>query len=199
MIRFHRFLVILLLFAEFALLSGCVRRKLTVRTDPPGAVATLDNVELGKTPITRDFDYYGKRELKLVKEGYEPHTQMIHLRTPWYEWVGFDFFSEVLVPGTLNDEPEFAFKLKPQQVVSPDDLIAEGERLKALAHSSGTYRVSSGRGVSNVPQSNVPSPTDTVNESIYPPYPTPEIAPPQQDANPLTAPIPNYTAAPEPQ
>ena len=193
MFRFHRFLIILILFAEFALLSGCVRRRLTLRTDPPGAVATLDNVELGKTPITRDFDYYGKRELKLVKEGYEPHTQMIQLRAPWYEWIGFDFFSEVLIPGTLNDEQEFAFKLKPQQVVSPDALIAEGERLKALAHSSGTYRVSSGRGVSNVP-----SPTDAANEPIYPPYPTPEIAPPQ-DANSLIAPVPNYTPAPEPQ
>ena len=198
MFRFHRLLIIFLLFAEFTLLSGCVRRRLTVRTDPPGAVATLDNVELGKTPITRDFDYYGKRELKLVKEGYEPHTQMIHLRAPWYEWIGFDFFSEVLIPGTLNDEQYFTIKLKPQQVVSPDDLIAEGERLKSLAHSSGTYRVSSGRGVSAVPQNNAPSPTEVGGVPIDPPYPTPNLPSPQ-NPNLLSAPVPNYTSAPEPQ
>ncbi len=206
MLFYQRITIILLLLAEVAFLSGCVRRRLTIRTDPPGAVAYLDNAELGKTPISRNFDYYGKRELKLVKEGYEPHTEMIQLRAPWYEWPIVDFFSEVVIPGTITDERVFPVKLKPQRIVSPDDLIAEGERMKAIAHSNGTYRVSSGRARSTIPQDVAPAPpmeyhpTDTAGEvPLSQPYPTPTFTPPADpDAVPLTAPMPEYQPAPSP-
>jgi hypothetical protein len=215
MVFFRRFIIILLLFMELVVVSGCVRRRLTIRTNPPGAVAYLDNVELGKTPISRNFDYYGKRELKLVKEGYEPHTEMIHLRTPWYEWPGLDFFSEVLVPGTITDERVYPITLKPQQIVSPDDLIAEGERLKAIAHSSGTYSTSSGRGriaappLNDSPPSSDVQPTDRGEENILmpPPYPYPDstyltpetVSPEEGDIYSFTAPTPDYTPALEPR
>ena len=211
MVIFKRFTIILLLFAELTAVSGCVRRRLTVRTNPPGAVAYLDHVELGKTPISRNFDFYGKRELKLVKEGYEPHTEMIHLRAPWYEWPGLDFFSEVLVPGMITDEPNYSVNLKPQQVVSPDDLIAEGERMKALAHSSGTYRVSSGSGRTRLeaPQNDPHSsfevpPTDKGEDQLSapPPYPYPnstQLPSEETGSYSFGAPHPDYTPAPEPR
>ena len=215
--RQFRSIILLLLLAELVFVSGCVRRRLTVRTNPPGAVAYLDNVELGKTPISRNFEYYGKRELKLVREGYEPHVEMIHLRAPWYQWPGLDFVSEVLIPGTITDERVYPINLKPQQIVSQDDLIAEGERLKAIAHSSGTYRVSSGRERAVLPQNDPFSalefeaqPTDSGGEQflVPPPYPLdPPLTSPSTYLQPgnldsysfNTAPMPNYTPAPEPR
>jgi len=210
--RQFRSIILLLLLAELVFVSGCVRRRLTVRTNPPGAVAYLDNVELGKTPISRNFEYYGKRELKLVREGYEPHVEMIHLRAPWYQWPGLDFVSEVLIPGTITDERVYPINLKPQQIVSQDDLIAEGERLKAIAHSSGTYRVSSGRGHSAAPQSDPypypafeseAQPTDNGGEQLLipPPYPpSTHLEPENFDSYSFnTAPIPDYSPAPEPR
>ncbi|MCL2306121.1 MAG: PEGA domain-containing protein, partial [Planctomycetaceae bacterium] len=210
MVFFKRLTILLLVFAEITVVSGCVRRRLTVRTNPPGAVAYLDNVELGKTPISRNFDYYGNRELKLIKEGYEPHVETIRLRAPWYQWIGLDFFSEVLIPGTITDEHEYPITLKPQQIVSPDDLIAEGERMKAMAHSSGTYRVSSGSGRNQeVPQSDPYSsfeaqPTDREEEQLLPPPaypPSTYLQPENLDSYSFTAaPIPeNYSPAPEPR
>jgi len=215
MVFFRRFIILLLLLMELTVVSGCVRRRLTVRTNPPGAVVYLDNVELGKTPISRNFHYYGKQELKLIKEGYEPHVEMIHLRTPWYEWPGLDFFSEVLVPGTITDERIYPINLKPQQVVSPHDLIAEGERLKAIAHSSGTYRVSSGRGPIALPPPDVSlppplspafdaQPTDRGEDQLLapPPYPFPDstqLSPEETGSYSFTAPFPDYTPAPEPR
>jgi len=214
--RQFRSITLLLLLAELVFVSGCVRRRLTIRTNPPGAVAYLDNAELGKTPISRNFDYYGKRELKLVKEGYEPHVEMIHLRAPWYQWPGLDFISEVLIPGTITDERIYPINLKPQQVVSPDDLVAEGERMKAIAHSSGTYRVSSGRERMVVPQSDPPpsfdfeiQPTDSSGEQLLtPPPPHPTSSSPSasylrsENLAPYsfnTAPTPHSFPAPEPR
>ena len=207
---FWRIIILLVVLAELTLVSGCVRRRLTVRTNPPGAVAYLDNVELGKTPISRNFDFYGKRELKLIKEGYEPHVEMIHLRAPWYQWFGLDFVSEVLIPGTITDERVYPINLKPQQAISPDDLIAEGERLKAIAHSSGTYRVTGGRGPIAAPPRNEPpaffdaQPTDKGEDQILapPPYPYPDstqLRPEETEMFSITAPFPDDTPAPEPR
>ena len=216
MLFFRRFrlILLLLLLAELVFVCGCVRRRLTIRTNPPGAVAYLDNVELGKTPISRNFDYYGVREIKLIKEGYEPHTEMIRLRAPWYQWVGFDFVSEVLIPGTITDERPYTITLKPQRVVSPDDLIAEGERLKAIAHSSGTYRTSSsssGGSVHPAVPQNDPQPayqptsdaqpTDRGGDQLLAPPPSPastHLPSRGADLYPFTAPTPDNTPAPEP-
>ncbi len=168
--------------------EGCVRRRLTIRSDPPGAAAYLDNEELGKTPISRNFDFYGKRELRLVKEGYETHTEMISLPTPWYEWPGIDFFSEVLTPGEITDRRHFHVRMKPQNVVAPDSLIADAERMKALAHSGGTYRVDS-----SVPTYPVPTVSPTPDPAQ--PFPVPPIPQyPEPEPTPLQGPpVPNPT------
>lgn len=139
-----RILIICMVFST-AISLGCVRRRLTLMSDPPGAVVSLDKVEIGKTPISCNFEHYGNRELRLVKEGYETHTQMISLRAPWYQWAGLDFVSEVLVPHQITDRKTFRIKMRPQKAVSPDDLIAQAEHMKSLAHSSGSYRIDRGR------------------------------------------------------
>ena len=42
--------------------TGCVQRRLTIRSSPPGAVVYVGNQEIGTTPISHDFIYYGSRE-----------------------------------------------------------------------------------------------------------------------------------------
>jgi hypothetical protein len=68
---------------------------------------------------------------------------MVSLSSPWYQWPGIDFFSEILMPGEITDRRYFHIKMRPQQVVSQERLIADAERLKAIAHSNGLYRVDS--------------------------------------------------------
>ncbi len=51
--------------------SGCVQRQLTVTTDPPGTLVHLNGQEFGRTPVTRDFTWYGTYDVELRKEGYE--------------------------------------------------------------------------------------------------------------------------------
>ena len=49
--------------------SGCVRRRLNVRTNPPGALVYVDNQQIGTTPCSVDFTYYGTREIRLDQAG----------------------------------------------------------------------------------------------------------------------------------
>src|SRR5687768_13584388 len=35
--------------------SGCVRRRMTVRSNPPGAKVYVDDIEIGTTPVSTNF------------------------------------------------------------------------------------------------------------------------------------------------
>ena len=68
-----------------ALLPGCVRRRLMVRSNPPGAMVYVDNQPIGTTPCATNFTYYGTREIRLVKPGYETLTINQPIPAPWYQ------------------------------------------------------------------------------------------------------------------
>ena len=46
--------------------SGCVSRRMTIHSNPPGALVLLDGKEIGYTPCSADFLYYGTREVTLA-------------------------------------------------------------------------------------------------------------------------------------
>ena len=88
-----------------AAISGCVEREWTITSEPQGAVVYVSNVELGRTPVTFDFTYYGEYEVILRKEGYETLKTSVQISPPPYEWIGVDFFSEI-APWTYHDRRE---------------------------------------------------------------------------------------------
>ena len=55
-------------------LSGCVERRYTLRTNPPGAQVIVNGEEIGPTPVSRSFTYYGDREITLMLDGYQTQT-----------------------------------------------------------------------------------------------------------------------------
>jgi hypothetical protein len=110
---------------------------MTVRSNPPGATVYLDGKEIGRTPFSTNFNYYGKREFKVVKQGYETQTKLLPVRAPWYEWPGIDFVSEVLVPGKLTDQKFFEFELRTQQETGGAEIVARAEELRRTAHTDG--------------------------------------------------------------
>src|SRR5258707_15345494 len=50
-----RLLPLVLLLATLGSLSGCVERRYTVRTNPPGALLVANDEEIGATPTSRSF------------------------------------------------------------------------------------------------------------------------------------------------
>ncbi|MEM6798633.1 MAG: PEGA domain-containing protein [Planctomycetota bacterium] len=115
--------------------TGCVRRRLTVRTNPPGALVYVDNQRIGTTPCSVDFTYYGTREIRMVKPGYETLTVNQPIPTPWYETPGIDFISENLVPVKIRDNRTVAYNLTPQRLVPAEELIGRGEQLRGQAQA----------------------------------------------------------------
>jgi hypothetical protein len=121
---------------------GCVERRMTVRTNPPGALLYVDDYQIGETPISVNFTYYGDRKIRLVKDGYETLTVLQPVSTPWYEFFPMDFVAENLVPGEIRDHRTLDFQLKPQVVVPTEQLLARAEELRRGSHLSASATVS---------------------------------------------------------
>jgi hypothetical protein len=134
--------------------TGCVQRRMTVRTNPPGALLYVDDYEVGITPCSTNFTYYGTRKIRLVKDGYETLTVMQPIPAPWYEYPPIDFVTENFVPGQIRDQRVLDFQLRPQAIVPTEQLVARAEELRRGVHSAtGT--------VPQLPQGNVPGPMTT--------------------------------------
>ncbi|MEI8374963.1 MAG: PEGA domain-containing protein [Planctomycetota bacterium] len=110
--------------------GGCVERRLIIRTNPPGALAYVDDNEVGLTPVAISPIYYGSRKIRLVKDGCETLTVIQSVPPPWYEVPPLDFFSETLVPGKLRDVRTYDYQLRPQGVVPQEELLARAENLR---------------------------------------------------------------------
>jgi len=163
---------------------------MTVRSNPPGAFVYIDNHEIGVTPCSTDFVYYGTRQFRLVREGYETLTVDKKVSAPWYEWYGLDFVSENLVPTEIRDERTLDFDLVPQRLIAPEQLVANGNQLRQ-GNQPVTFVTPLGGG----PQSGIP-PVFTPGQGVAPipgqpgsPVfgPAPGITPPQ-GANPQLPP-----------
>lgn len=127
-----------LVLAVCAAQFGCVQRRFTIRSNPPGALVYVDDYECGTTPASVNFIYYGTRKIRLVKDGYETLTVMQPMYPPWYEIPPIDFVSENLVPATIHDRHEFEFTLKPQMVVPPEQLLGKAEELRRSTQAGAT-------------------------------------------------------------
>ncbi len=126
----------LLSIAAVTLLSvGCVRRRMTVRTNPPGATVSVDNQVIGTSPAASSFVYYGTREFRIEKDGYRTETIRRRLNPPWYEFPGLDFVSETLWPGELRDERIIDVQLVPQTIEPTDDVMGRAESLRNQSRS----------------------------------------------------------------
>ncbi len=121
-----------------AVLPGCVRRRMTVRSNPPGAVVYVDDQEIGTTPASTNFTYYGTRKIQLVKDGFETLTVKQTFYPPWYEITPLDFVSETLWPHEVRDEQYLDFQLQPQQIVPAEKLVERAESLRQGLHQGYT-------------------------------------------------------------
>ena len=116
--------------AVSTLCSGCVRRRLTVRSSPPGATVYIDDQEIGETPVSTPFVYYGTRKIQLVKDGFETLTVKQKFSPPWYEIPPLDFFAENVYPNELRDERIVEFEMEPQRVVPIPEILERAQQLR---------------------------------------------------------------------
>lgn len=158
-----------------ALGTGCVQRRLTIRSNPPGALVRIDNHDIGITPCSTDYIYYGKRHIQLVRDGYEIVNDYRWIGPPWYEIPPLDLFSENAIPWEIRDERTFEYDLLRQQVVPTQQLLGRAENLRTSTHLDAAAAAPPtpppGTVISGPPAATAPIPGD------YPAGPAPLNAP----------------------
>jgi hypothetical protein len=121
---------IALLALVFLILPGCVQRRLTVRSNPPGALVYVGNELIGSTPVSTDYIYYGAREIRLEKDGFETLTVLQEIPPPYYQFVPLDFVAENIIPWEIRDERALDFQLRPQLIVPNEELLGRADELR---------------------------------------------------------------------
>jgi hypothetical protein len=118
--------------------SGCVSRRLTVVSQPPGALVEVDGQRLGMTPVSADFTYYGTREITLSMPGYQTMTVQQKTRTPWYQVPPFDFFSDNFAGRHITDSHVFQYQLQPLDPEADNafSLTERGRNFRSQAQTS---------------------------------------------------------------
>ncbi len=111
-------------------LAGCVERKLTINTKPQGALVVLNDEEIGQSPVTTNFNWYGDYCIRVNKEGYETLNTHRELKGPWYDHFPFDFFAQIVNPGRIVDSYEWTFELSPRQQVNIEELIKNAREIQ---------------------------------------------------------------------
>ena len=166
-------------------LTGCVRRRLTVRSHPPGAQVFVDSQEIGTTPCSASFVYYGTRKIEVMKDGYKTETIHQPFYPPWYEIPPLDFFSENLSLRERRDERIVDIQLAPEEIVPQARLL---ERAQALRDGARTGQITLPPGATtNQPVIGYPGQGLPGGEPI-PRYPLP--APPGSTVLPSLGPAP---------
>jgi hypothetical protein len=114
-------------------MTGCVRRRLTVRTNPPGALAYLDNQVIGTTPVSTAFTYYGARDVRIEKDGFQTHVIRHRLDPPWYQIPPLDFITETLLPKEIRDERVVDVTLTPELPQTNERIAQRADELRVQA------------------------------------------------------------------
>jgi hypothetical protein len=117
------------------LLSGCVERRLTVTTEPEEAIVWLNDEEIGTTPVTVNFNWYGDYSVRIEKPGYAILNTHRKLERPTHDWFVIDFFAEVLWPKKIEDTYTWTFELEPYQPTPSADLIESANQMRERANS----------------------------------------------------------------
>ncbi len=130
--------------------SGCIRKRMTIRTTPSGAMAYIDKQPIGLTPVSSSYTHYGTRSFELTRPGYRTEKFLRKMNPPWYAIPPLDFFSETLWPFERRDERIIDVQLSPEADVPREALISSGEQLRLQA--------SQGVAVSSPPTSAPPAP-----------------------------------------
>ena len=121
--------------------AGCVERTLVIDSDPPGALVYLNDQEIGRTPLKREFTWYGWYDVAVRMEGHETlKTSSPVIAPPWL-WVPFDLVMELL-PFPVQDRHRLHYTLKPvtEEEVSPERMLERAEELKGRLEGKGTTK-----------------------------------------------------------
>lgn len=93
-----------------ATLAGCSQKVIEITTEPSGALVTLNDIPVGRTPLQTEFTYYGDYDIQVRMDGYEPIRTKATASTPIYERAPLDLATAAIPYETVI---KWHFKLEP--------------------------------------------------------------------------------------
>lgn len=105
---------------------GCVRRTVSITSEPSGALVLVNDREIGRTPCSFDFTFYGTYDVQLRLTGFEPLSTHAEAVAPLWDTIPVDAVSEAM-PTDLRSTNEWHFTLVP--------LVADRAALIDRAHA----------------------------------------------------------------
>ena len=138
---------------------GCVRRRLTVRTNPPGAMVYVDRQAVGLSPASTSVTYYGTRHIEVVGDGYRTEKILRTFNPPWYQIPPLDFISETLVPWEIRDQRVVDITMVPETQVPSEELIGRADEMRTQATAGVAVPLTRTQGPADAPAVPVLPPT----------------------------------------
>ena len=112
------------------ILCGCVERTISITSRPSGALVYLNDEEVGRTPLTVPYLFYGVYSVRLELDGHKPLWTKKEAEAPWWEAPGPDLVAEML-PGR-KVEQHWQFDLEPIGKTDLDALVERAREMGAM-------------------------------------------------------------------
>jgi len=147
-------------------LGGCVRRVIDITSDPSGARVWVNDREAGRTPCTIEFTHYGRYDVRLHREGYEPIAGWGDADAPVWDFIGCDLISEV-IPTQITSRVKWQFTMIPTDMDEPA-LVQRARTMRTNLDQRGAERdAERGGEVSVLPEE--PKDAVPIPRSVIPP------------------------------
>ncbi len=118
----RKIFTILFCAAIVCIAGGCVERELTVKTIPDGAMVELNDEQIGISPVTVPFNWYGTYRVRMEKEGYQTLVVNQKLDRPASDYFPLDLLRDMFTPDAL-DSYEWTFEMSPYERPDREQLI----------------------------------------------------------------------------
>ncbi len=110
--------------------TGCTQRTITITSNPPGALVHLNDQEVGRTPVTVPFTWYGTYDVRLEAEGHQVLWTQQEARPPLWDLPGPDLIAEA-IPGSRVDL-KWHFELQPKAQMDTANVVDRARQMRAL-------------------------------------------------------------------
>jgi hypothetical protein len=115
------------------LMPGCVHRIMTVKSEPDGALVYMNEQEIGRTPLSKEFLWYGNYDVVVRKEGYATLKTQTPVMPPLWQIIPIDLVTDLM---PLTDEHVLVYHLQPAAPSDPAALMAHAEDMRGMLESS---------------------------------------------------------------
>ncbi len=112
---------------------GCIQRTISITSEPTGALVYLNDDEVGRTPVTVPFTFYGVYDVRMEAEGYHPLWTQQRAKAPWWETPGIDLFAEAVPKNKAELKWHFTMdEQPPADEVDADKLLGHARQMRAM-------------------------------------------------------------------